>query len=78
MARPLVPGEVAGLAIVGAGLATSAMLAVHGLETISTCTRRSRLGRAVALYLCWHLWVESRHDPLGRLDRMVRQAVTAT
>lgn len=70
--RALLPGEIAGLAIVAIGVGISATLRSRGHDTISTCGRRVLVGRTLALYLGLHVAFDlGRWDPLGYLDRLI-------
>jgi len=70
--RALLPGEIAGLAVVCLGVGASAVLRSRGQDTISTCGRATLVGRTIALYLGFHVAFElGRWAPLGYVDRLV-------
>lgn len=64
MRRALQPGDWVAIGLVAEALAIDAVLVARRHETISSCVRARRLGRAIAVLLCAHLVRAWRRDPL--------------
>jgi hypothetical protein len=62
--RPLWPGEVVALGMLAGALAADVVLIHLCHEPISTCVRRSTVGRVVVAALAAHLCFSIPNDPL--------------
>jgi hypothetical protein len=60
----LKPGDWVAIALVAEALAIDAVLVARRHETISTCVRSRRAGKAMTVLLCAHLLRTWKRDPL--------------